>query len=43
MVQEEADVLLEVCDDVWLGVEDVLPMLVDVADTVVLLVLYTWV
>ena len=39
MVEEPADVLSEVRDDVRVCIEDVLPVLVDVADTVVLLVL----
>ena len=39
MVEEPADVLSEVRDDVRVGIEDVLPVVVDVADTVVLLVL----
>ena len=39
MVEKLADVLSEVRDDVLVSVEEVLPVLVDVADTVVLLVL----
>ena len=39
VVEEPADVLSEVRDDVRVGIEDVLPVVVDVADTVVLLVL----
>lgn len=39
MLKKAPDVLLEVLDDVRVGVEHVLPMLVDVTDTVVLLVL----